>query len=273
MSYIIAATDFTDTSLNAVTYAANMAVATSHPLVVIHAFSLPVMVGDVPLPATLIDDTRQDMEKQMTNLVQKLAAVHSGLNVSGEVRYGTVIDVVERYAEENRPPFITIMGNTNTRDNSVWILSTLSDASVNLTLPVLAVPPGAEFKTAPVMCLAIDLTMEDIAAPLKQVTDIATAIRAQLHVVNVGNNDAEGNRLLSDKIELALLPARPAYHFIPGEDVEENIHTFCEQNHVKLLAVIHGRHSFFESLIHRSHTKHMAKTMQIPLLVLHESAK
>jgi nucleotide-binding universal stress UspA family protein len=107
---------------------------------------------------------------------------------------------------------------------------------------------------------------------LRHVADISTALRAQLHVVNVGNNDAEGNRLLSDSIELALLPARPAYHFIPGEEVEENIQNFCEQNRVKLLAVIHGRHSFFERLVHRSHTKHMAKTMQIPLLVLHEPA-
>lgn len=272
MSYIIAATDFTDTSLNAVNYAADMAVATGYPLVLINAFSLPVMVGDVPLPATLIEDTRVDMEKQVTDLVHTLVSAHSGLAVTGEVRYGTVIDVIERYAAENRPPFITIMGNTNTRENSVWILSTLSDASGNLTLPVLAVPPGAVFKTGSVMCLAIDLTMENIAGPLRQVADVATAIRAQLHVVNVGNNDAEGNRLLSDKIELALLPARPVYHFIPGDDVEENIQSFCEENSVKLLAVIHGRHSFFESLVHRSHTKHMAKTIQVPLLVLQESA-
>jgi nucleotide-binding universal stress UspA family protein len=272
MSYIIAATDFTDTSLNAVTYAANMAVATGYPLVMINAFSLPVMVGDVPLPATLIDDTRADMEKQMAHLVQTLAASHSGLVVTGEVKYGTVIDVIETYVAENRPPFITIMGNTNTRENSVWILSTLSDASGNMTLPVLAVPPEAMFKTAPVICLAIDLNMKDISAPLRHVADISTALRAQLHVVNVGNNDAEGNRLLSDSIELALLPARPAYHFIPSEEVEENIQNFCEQNRVKLLAVIHGRHSFFERLVHRSHTKHMAKTMQIPLLVLHEPA-
>lgn len=272
MSYIIAATDFTDTSLNAVTYAADMAVATGYPLVLINAFSLPVMVGDVPLPATLIEDTRVDMEKQMADLTKTLVAAHSGLAVTGEVRYGTVIDVIERYAAENRAPFITIMGNTNTRENSVWILSTLSDASGNLNLPVLAVPPGAVFKTAPVMCLAIDLTMTNIAGPLRQVADIAVAIRAQLHVVNVGNNDAQGNRLISDEIELALLPARPAYHFIPGEEVEENIQTFCEENRVKLLAVIHGRHSFFESLVHRSHTKHMAKTMQIPLLVLQETA-
>ncbi len=273
MSYIIAATDFTDTSLNAVTYAANMAVATGYPLVLINAFSLPVMVGDVPLPATLIDDTRVDIERQMTGLVQSLAAAHIGLNVSGEVRYGTVIDVIERYVEENNPPFITIMGNTNTRENSVWILSTLSDASGNMKQPVLAVPPDAKFRSAPVMCLAIDLNMKDIDRPLRHVADIATALRAQLHVVNVGNNDAQGNRLLSDSIELALLPARPAYHFIPGEEVEENIQNFCEQHHVKLLAVIHGSHSFFESLIHRSHTKHMAKTMQIPLLVLQENAK
>ncbi len=272
MSYIIAATDFTDTSLNAVTFAADMAVATGYPLVLINAFSLPVMVGDVPLPATLIEDTRVDMEKQMADLVQTLVSARNGFVVTGEVRYGTVIDVIERYAAENRPPFITVLGNTNTRENSVWILSTLSDASGNMTQPVLAVPPDTQFKTAPVMCLAIDLNMKDITAPLRQIADIATALRAQLHVVNVGNNDADGNRLISDEIELALLPARPAYHFIPGDSVEENIQNFCEQNRVKLLAVIHGRHSFFESLIHRSHTKHMAKTMQIPLLVLQETA-
>jgi len=271
MSYIIAATDFTDTSLNAVNYAADMAVATGYPLVLINAFSLPVMVGDVPLPATLIEDTRVDMEKQMADLVHTLVSAHSGLSVTGEVRYGTVIDVIERYAADDRPPFITIMGNTNTREKSVWILSTLSDASGNMKQPVLAVPPDALFKIAPVMCLAIDLNMKDISGPLRHVADIATALRAQLHVVNVGNNDADGNRLLSDSVELALLPARPAYHFIPGDTVEENIQNFCEQNRVKMLAVIHGRHSFFESLIHRSHTKHMAKTMQIPLLVLQET--
>lgn len=271
MSYIIAATDFSAISLNAVNYAADLALATGHDLVIIHSFSLPVMIGDVPVPASLIDDTQRDADEQMERLVKKITGTHSDIHLRSFVFYGTILETIEKYATPHGKPLVTIMGNTNTQEDSTWIFSTLSDASANFSLPVLAIPPDANFKKAPAICLALDIDMNNNVAALNKVAELALALKAELHVINVQQDafNRDNVAAVSEQTTNALLSAAPKYHFLYDQDVEKAIHKYCTNNSIDMLAVIHGDHSFLYSLLHRSHTKQLSRSMEIPVLVLH----
>ena len=275
MSYIIAATDFSPISLDAVNYAADMAVAIGHDLVIIHSFSLPVMIGDVPIPASLIDDTQKDADEQMEKLVKTVSHARNGIHLRSFVFYGTILETIEKYTSPHGAPLVTIMGNTNTQEDTTWIFSTLSDATANFSLPVLAIPPGTVFKNTPAICLALDIEMKENAAALQKVSEMAVALKAPLHVVNVQKDTFNRDNFadVNEQTSNALLAAAPKYHFLYDEDVEKAIHKYCTDNNIDMLAVIHGDHSFFYKLIHRSHTKLLSKTMEIPILMLHAGLK
>lgn len=124
MSYIIAATDLSAIADNAVHYAAGLAEKLRSDLVILHAFSMPVMIGDVPTPASLINDTQADAEQKMRELEKAVAEKHTALGISSLVIYGNVIESLEHYAETHRRPQFAVMGNSNSSENSAWFLAT-----------------------------------------------------------------------------------------------------------------------------------------------------
>jgi len=66
--------------------------------------------------------------------------------------------------------------------------------------------------------------------------------------------------------------ANPEYHNIDNEDVEAGIQSFIKDSDVDWLVVVPHKHSFFESLFHKSHTKALVKQAHIPILALHKKS-
>jgi nucleotide-binding universal stress UspA family protein len=52
---------------------------------------------------------------------------------------------------------------------------------------------------------------------------------------------------------------------------EEAIEDFIEKNEIDWLVMIPRKHSFFEGLFHKSHSKAIARRVRIPLVALHET--
>ena len=54
------------------------------------------------------------------------------------------------------------------------------------------------------------------------------------------------------------------------ESVEDGINGFLADNQMDWLMIMPHKQSFFEWLFHKSHTKAIVKTVQIPLVAIHE---
>ncbi len=271
MSYIVAATDFSDVSENAVLYAAHLALSQNMELLIAHAYAFPVMIGDVPLPASLIDETQTDAETRMKGLMEKVALSVPGVAVKSHIAYGGIIDAINGHATENGKPWLITMGNSNTAEGTAWFFSTLKDAKNNLEYSVLAIPAASRYGTISKICLADDIRQNENTAALAKIAEVSLALKTELHVFN-----AQGDASYMDTAEVGtatkeiLAAAAPHYHFRHQVIVDDAIHDFCADNDIDWLAVIPGKYSFFEELFHKSHTKALAKTMTIPLLILHE---
>ncbi len=131
-----------------------------------------------------------------------------------------------------------------------------------LKYPVLAVPPGHEYKQVQKICFAFDNkhTGNDIA--LAQLTNIATALKAELYVLNAqsdGHNQ-DNNIDIDEAAKIALSAANPHYHMVYNvQDVDAVIQDFVKNKSMDLLVMIPRKHSFFEGLFHKSHTKATAQ--------------
>jgi len=272
MSYIIAATDFSDVSKNGVQYAAGLAQALKINVVIMHTFSMPVMVGETPIPASMIDDLQDDAEEEMNKLVADMQQQYRGVMFRGVVACNTVIEGIETYAATHRKPLLTILGNTLTTEHSAWMFSTLREATNDLSFPVLAVPPGATFVQSPKICLALDIRMSNSIQAMEKLNDLSIQLSSTLHVLNVQNDVYNRDNIadVSNEVQVALKDAKPHYHFQYEDEIDDAVQKFCDDNKINWLAVVRGKYSFLEGLTHKSHTKALATKAEIPLLILHE---
>ena len=272
MSLIITATDFSATGNNAVNYACALAAAYRSEVVIIHTFIMPVMFSEIPVPATLINDEQNDATAQMRVLTADLQAANPGLDIKGKIAYGDLADALEEYEQNNNNPWVVIIGN-NSQDNNTAFDSTLLETLKNSKYPVLAVPSGTTYQPVKKMCFTYDNKYPGSDLALMQLRDLQQRLGAVLHVLyanpDVPNQD--NHKGIDSNSQAILADADPKYHYSYGVSIENTISTFVTEEKPDWLVVMPRRHSFFESIFHKSHTKAMAHSINIPLLALHEN--
>lgn len=270
MSLIITATDFSDVAENAVNYACQLAVAHNARVIVVHSFMLPVMFSDVPMPGSIVNDEQKDAEEQMKKLIQDLNTRYPGLQVDGNVIYGDTVDILESYKEGSNDPWMAIVGNSSLNVNNTWSESVLINAFKELQYPVLAVPPGSSFRPVHRICFAMDNKPGGYEAAVRQLTDITRELNIELHVLNIQPADKPHEEPHKE----LLAGLNPVYHLInEAADINDAILDFIQKNDFDWLIMMPRRHSFFDALLHKSHTRALVHNTHIPILAIHESHK
>lgn len=272
MPHILVASDFSDLAAKAVHYACCLAGEYRMPVTVLHSFIIPVAFSDTPMPVIPVDEGREIAEERMQELQQTLAQTYPELEIRGKIMFGDITDCLEEYTEEAKP-WITVVGNSGTDDAMLWLGSNVLSILRHAQSTVVAIPPDASYKKPEKICFACDF--KNIADHLQteQLVHLVQTTGAHLHVLNVDYHNAnfDADRTLqSTKLHTALASLNPVYHFVEKENVEDGIQEFIEANRMDWLVIVPHKHSFFESLFHKSHTKALMKETHIPLVVMHE---
>jgi nucleotide-binding universal stress UspA family protein len=271
MSLIIVATDFSAVGDHAVIYACELAAARKSELLVIHTFIMPVMFTDIPVPNNFVNNAQNDSESQLQQLLKDLDGRYPDLVIRGKAVYGDVVDAINGPVEEKTEPWLVIIGNNN-KQEAISIDSTLMETLKHAKYPVLAVPPGAVYTGVKNICFAFDNNHKGSEKALAQLTVLQQELQAQLHILiarpDVQNHDNNAN--INEASRTLLAPANPQYHFRYDTSIENTIMTFIDEQHTDWLAVMPRRHSFFDGLFHKSHSKAMAHEVRIPILSLQE---
>lgn len=271
MSLIITATDFTTTATHALYYAAALATKHKAQLTVLHSYIVPVTISETPMPVMSIEECREVAEKGIAKVVDELTVAFPDIAISSVVVFGDITEALTEYANEKNP-WLIVLGNSLHDEDSVWFSGNLIDIMRELTYPVLAVPTGTNYKDVDKLCFACDFKKETTSLPLGMVTAIAHEIGAELHVLNVDHNNENFNAdspEVNEQLHAALGVAKPVYHYIDGVEVDAAILDFVNNHDIDWLIVAPHKHSFFERIFHKSHTKTLARSINIPLLALH----
>ncbi len=274
MPVIIAATDFSQTSENAVNYACKLAAAQNAQVIIIHAFMIPVMFSDIPMPGNIITDAEAGAEDEMNKLVARMTAAHPGQAIEGRVIYGNLVEALEDYADEKNSPWLVVVGNSRA-EGTKWPDSSLLDTLRQLAYPVLAIPPAAAYNPVKNICFAFDNKHKADGMALQQVSSYSNQLNAALHVLNIqADENGDGPQEINAEAARQLSAASPQYHFVYGaSDIDKGIQDFVAGNDIDWLVMIPRKHSFFEGLFHKSHTKAVAHHSHIPILAVHETGE
>ncbi len=110
MKTILAPTDFSSSSLNAVNYAADLALSINAKLVLFHAIAFPIAISEVSVPGEVIDDMVDVDHRDMDNLRKILEErTNRKITITTDVRIGNVEQEIDNICLKEKPLAI-VMG-------------------------------------------------------------------------------------------------------------------------------------------------------------------
>jgi nucleotide-binding universal stress UspA family protein len=265
MKTIIAPTDFSDISLNAVNYAADMAADLNAELVIIHVVNLSSLItsdaSDIP---GLNYDEEWEME-ELSNLQKEIIKrTENKLPVRLENLRGSVFQELKKFFEDEKPFAVVMATHCSSALARMFLQSVTLYTAKHIKYPVLIIPANTIYSEIKNIGLACDLKTV-YHEPLEILRDWISAFHASLHVLHVtdsATNEHFGEMMLTRHY---LKDFNPQLHYIENtEDVEKSIFSFAKENSIDLLIVTLKKHETDE----KSELKKFVLHPQLPLMTL-----
>lgn len=271
MKTILAPTDFSEVSLNAVTYAAQMAGVLGVNLSLLHVCPLTVTFTDVPPPIQFIEETIFDAENQLKALKEQISKdLNREITINTKVLSGDVVSAIQDYAKQMET-YAVVMGTDSEKaiDRFLFGASTL-EAIKSLPWPVVIVPSKVQFGRLKKIGLACDFKDVENTIPVDEIIKLVKEFNSELHILHVQSEDrkvtdsetAYATRWLHDHLgEL-----NPKYHFLLSDKIEKGINDFAKNNKLEMLIVTPKKHSFLTKILKTSKSKNIVLQAQVPVL-------
>lgn len=274
MKTLIVPTDFSPVSINAMNYAADMALSIDASLILLHVYQIPITFTEVPVVNISLEEIKKISEEKVGELKKGLEHITSGkLKVYAESRLGEVTDEIEDLCKKIHP-FAVVMGTKGSGGlERLFLGSNTLTAIRHLTYPVIVVPPGAVFNSIKKIGFACDLNEVVETTPSDKIHEVCTMFNASLLVLNV---DYKNKHFTPETPEESLLlhtlleDLDPVYQYIEHQDVSEGINEFAEKQSLDLVITIPKKHKLLSGLFQKSHTRELVFESHIPIMCIHE---
>lgn len=271
MKTILAPTDFSAPSLDAVNYAVDMARTMDAQLVILHVCSMPVSFREMPVTASAVDRWMDDAQWQMSELRNDIAQrVHDEVRIHTEVVSGDVVMEIEEACSRYQP-YAVIMGAETMGPVERWLneAKTLAVAK-QLHWPLLVVPAGAKFGNIRRIGLACDLKKVIDTIPAQEIRELVQQFRAKLHILHVCVEPDEqiSEESIAEKewLNEILSDLHPKFHFIFDEEVESGIQAWADTQQLDMLIVVPHKQVFPASLFRRRKSPRLVMHAHIPVM-------
>ncbi len=269
---ILAPIDFSHVSINAATYAANLAKEIDANLTLFHTVQLPVMYGEVPMPVGNYEHVMEEAHQQMRTLVQKLnREFEDTIYIHYELRSGSPVYEIAEWSEKEQPLMI-VLGTRGLGSIERFLLGSVTlSLTKESPVPVLVVPENHGFEKIAKIGLATDLMEVVNQTPDQLIKKFAGLLNAEIHFVHNDPNYHEYEPAYMEEgmlLDQMFANEKHRFHFTHNDMTEEGIIQFAKDNHLDWLMVLPKRHGFFEELFGHQHTREFVLHAEMPVLVL-----
>jgi nucleotide-binding universal stress UspA family protein len=269
MKTIIAPTDFSAGSLNAVNYAADLAVITEAKLLLINIISLPITAPEITITESTIAELEEIDTEEFVKVKKELMLRTKGkidIEVLSEI--GTVEYELEEICKRKKP-FAIVMSTKNSNAFERFLSGSNTLAAVrNIPYPLLIIPDICAFKSIRKIALASDLENTTSNQTIAVIKEWLSFFKASLIIINVTKDKPSSSESLVNSIHIQnqLGKFHPEFHFVDNDKIEDGIDEFIEADNPDLLIVVPQSHSLF----HKSQSKPFLLHCKIPVLSISE---
>ncbi|MEW6468757.1 MAG: universal stress protein [Bacteroidota bacterium] len=274
MKTLLVPIDFSEPALNAMRYAAGMAMATGAGVTLLHAYHVPVPANGEPMAVLSADEIEAGLRDQLQKLEREIQGLTSGkVQVRSEVRAGFAVEEILDASKQHEVDLI-VMGITGAGRISRALLGSNS-ASVlrKAAVPVLIVPAEARFSKIKTIVLAYDYSKPLPAQVVDRIKGMAELFSARLLVLDVVRPQSiptMENAVAGVQLENSFRTIEHQLYFPASDDVIGEISAFSGKHQADLLIMLPHRHTLLSRLFQPGNTRQMAFHTHLPLLSLHE---
>jgi nucleotide-binding universal stress UspA family protein len=270
---LLAPTDFSASSINAVNYAADLALTVNAQLILINAVQFPIAASEFSLPESVMDEIIDMGTSDLEELANKLKKrTNEKISISSEVLFGPVEQQIELISASKRP-LALVMGIKPGKTFERAILgSTIFHAMNHIPYSLLIIPENYQFGPVREIGLACDLEDIEENLPFETIKEWLSLFRARLHIVHVSVKNKEfKTSQLSGSVSLQnqFDSFAPEFHYLNGINLEDELNHFAESINLDLLIIMPRTYGVFKSF-HKKHSKNLIRHIQIPVLSIHE---
>lgn len=177
---------------------------------------------------------------------------------------------IKQLCREHRISLIVMGSRTGSALNHLFYGSDTSSVINQTPVPVLIVPPKGELTAIGKMLLATDFKSTDRKA-LNYLVSLAAALNCKVGVVHVHYPGETSPTIAKTTRFLELLRSfnneSISYHEVRRKDIVAGLRRTCRDSGAGLLALVHRKRSFIDTLIGQSTSKKAISRQQFPLLV------
>ena len=272
MKHLLIPTDFSDASRNAFQYAMALCRQLQPESILLTHVFLPETTSEADFipPIAEIIKSREEMLQSFYEEMKEAQAPFP-CPVTTEVKVGFPADELTRASEDFDLIIMGKTGQSNLLDRIFGSVS--SSVSQRAYCPVLLVPADASFTPYKHIVYASYYQPSD-RDMVERLMAFNANFNAHLHFVHVneGNNDnmEKGQAQIFEEL---FEKGEPGFSFdmaeIESESVAEGLSQYANDNNADLVVMATRHRGFWENIVHRSQTKRMALTTDLPLIVLH----
>ena len=272
MKTIIAATDFTKASWNALRFAAEMAIDFETDLLIVHATHIPV-VSDVYFDLRKsMEDWKAEDQKEMDKLLEQMRKKYGHeLRIQSKLKIGFGPDVIRDTVAGGKIGAV-VMGIAHTEKiNQLVFGSTGTDLAGTVNCPVIIVPEKARYKQWKSIAFAFDQQHVPVGRSLKTVKEVVDLHESKLHFVNVMDTPfIEGDDTSLKPLYKQFSGVEMKTHFLPYRPnmVEEAILEWVRRHKASILVMVARQHNILWRMFNERMTKKLAFASKVPLIIL-----
>lgn len=271
MKNILVPIDFSAASHNAAKYAVSLAEIFNSKAIFLNVVADSLIIDEEAAEATI--SMRQELivnnKDLMTKEIKAFSKNHKA-KIQGYNEEGSPSDVIMAMANEKKPDMIIMGMKGKGKSNSVFG-STVTAIVRKSSIPVLVIPENAIYQSIDTITFATDFDRGTGSESYSLLMEIAKKYSAFIQILNVqkiGKQMSDNEFVGKMGTHYSFESMKHSFNTIEDANVIEGINKFIEEKPCEILVMIAHKHSFFERMLGKVHTKKMSYETKIPLLVL-----
>ncbi len=275
MRLLLCPIDFSPVSMNALTYAANIAKHINGHLIIAHIIKL----SSTKLNHRSLNPVNDYQQEAYEDKLRRLALqLENEFDLTGKIdticQYGYLPTSLNNLIKPEAIDFV-VMGTKGATGFLEKMIGTNTSGFIeNATCPVLVIPAGVSFTGFKNIAYASDFNSEEQTF-LKQLFHFSEPFKeAFVSIINIliqkQSNIFCDNHVIRE-IALHFNNSNYAIAQIQDADVLAGLHGFVLDNQVDVLAISIHKRNFLASLFHKSISKRLMYQSSLPILTLPEN--
>ena len=279
MKNILIPTDFSENSLNAITYAQEFFENTTCNFYLLHVTKIFNYAGGetpiIPNAETIEQTLLKDTKIRLQNLAKKIKSLHTNPkhNFIPISSYDYFVDAVRNEVIEKKIDLIVMGTKGASGIKEVIVGSNTGDVITRVKTPVLAVPEKAKFISPKEIAFPTNYNIFYQTKILKDISEFLQMHNSRIRILHVARKDEELSKFQKENKEYLndfFADFDHGFYKVTNKKVEAGVQCFVESRNINMIVMIAKNLNLFQQILFKPTVEEISYHTHVPFLVLHE---